>query len=89
MALCSVREFEQDVFRTEGIRIVVRTPTTTVVTRYETKRKTNDHCDLLDLMDKICDFIGAHHYAVVDGTGRLVDPPILLGDLRKSYMPKE
>ena len=81
-----VREFEQTVWRVEGIRIVIRVPRDTQVEAYQYQKAANQNWTLNRLIaDRIQPCVNSAEVAVIRGDGNHPGGGILLQNLRASY----
>ena len=82
----NVIEFEQKIFEIEGVRIVIRASSDTMIGNYDYKRRYDQGNSINEwLKSRIFDNIEQFDVVVVDGTGALPNRKTHMGTLRDSY----
>ena len=82
----NTRDFEDAVWATEGIRIVIRATQSTQVGEYNYKNAAPETWTVTKLLNsRIQDLVGSHKVVVVRGDGVLPAGQLTLRALRRSY----
>lgn len=81
-----VSEFENKIWETEGIRLIVRASSNSTVSDYDFKKGAQEKWSITKLIDqRIKPRIGDHEVIVIQGNGKRPNGRAILRTIRKEY----
>lgn len=81
----SIAEFEKQVWNVEGVRLVVRAPSSTAVKPYQYEKAASSKWRYSQLETRIEKSTDRFEYVIVDGRGDIPKRNMSLDRIRKSY----